>query len=328
VILEYACIFHKSLDDCVIPRSDLVYGIDYNELLAGFSENTRIMVASPLIEEFVTSKGKVPDLLLDEVAKGKCTVGLVGKELVRTVFVIALRIRRLPENAEDRSNVEHAPTLVKIGEVLRKSHDVKAVCELPGTKRRAGETAAAALDRFSQTDLIELGSSLRMERVQDAERTVFIKDSPTYKIRTRYVRTTVDAEYSGVPETICPPPVPDHDDVPQKSRSILRTLSHRSKSMSSGLQVVHDLLRGIREVVVIPTPRSNDAEWKLYIWLATSDFQKLSCEEGLFTLNAWLNSHEMMEHIASLGAKEEETFNDDDIFDCESRRSSPMWESV
>mmetsp|Transcript_37682 Transcript_37682/g.86973 ORF Transcript_37682/g.86973 Transcript_37682/m.86973 type:complete len:1094 (+) Transcript_37682:59-3340(+) len=186
---EYCRAFHQYYKSACVQWSDIGTGTDHNDVLSGMSRRARLALAEPILvsikERFRHTRAeKIMNLIREELATGACYVCMQNDEVLRTVLVVSLRLRS--ENA----NVYQDRYLVQLGEIRGSS--VIAECRFPGTKRREQETSFDAIKRFVQTYFTSVADGIQLE-VDETETMIFIKDSPRYGIRTRYLRTTFNA---------------------------------------------------------------------------------------------------------------------------------------
>merc|ERR1719410_607344 len=85
--------------------------------------------------------------------------------------------------------------LVKVAERMQ-TGTMKVNVQLPGTKRRMNESCEDAMDRSISSDLEALIPFFTWNQTEDKDVDVFLKESPTYGIPTRYSRTTFSGSLS------------------------------------------------------------------------------------------------------------------------------------
>jgi len=286
---DYCATFHRYINEPGVLRSDLSYTFDINELLSGLTSETRMQLAAPLLQRLETRFWDVlnhgsMDRLKEEVDNGKCDIGPGPRaEVVRNTFVVALRISRFQQGS-DRF-------LVKIGEVLRDGNRVVGSCLLPGVKRKWRENYPTAVARLLQNDLGEIASHVETYFSEGGRQTVSMNASPTYGIRTRYLRTTFaatldsDARLTMLVAPKGPLPLP-------AVSGIAWLFRRESRRYAAVQQQVAAVLAEHREVAVLHCDKTNRASRKLYLWLTPEEFEVLSDEMATPIIEQWLSSLE------------------------------------
>lgn len=301
IVADYCQTFHHHMNQPGTKRSDLSHALDYEELMARLPTKTRKAMATPIlgkVREKLGKRGgaKKLEVLEEEVSKGKCHVGLVGEEVVRTVFVIALRIR--PPSSHLLLGESF---LVQVGSVVRACGTVKPSCVLPGTKRSAkDQDTEESVQRVLKADLVGIGENVCMRYDEGAEQTSFMKDSPSYGIRTRYLRTTYRADLAERElETI---EIPRAKPLPLSRREAVSAVfaglraryaatfgrgdrRRKSKGPATVKEQADALLDARGRVVVIDSPGDKTYASKLYLWLTDDEFQVLSSDLALPVLH-------------------------------------------
>uniref|UniRef100_A0A7S0A2D9 Cyclic nucleotide-binding domain-containing protein n=1 Tax=Pyrodinium bahamense TaxID=73915 RepID=A0A7S0A2D9_9DINO len=289
VLVDYCATFHRYINESGVLRSDLAYGFDINELVSGLNTETRIKLANPVIHSLQVHfwdkvvNQRCIELLKDEVANGKCDMGFVGAEPVRNTFVVALCLRK-SRGATDRF-------LVKVGEVLREGSEVVSSCLLPGVKRKRLEAYKAAVQRLLGLDLGEIASQVEMHFEEGFEQTVVMSPSPTYGIRTRYLRTTFQAVLAPgaklstvrAPENLQPPAQPS------SFKKLFRPDVARASQVEQQTAAV---LAAHTSAVVLHCDETNRASRKLYLWLDKQEFEVLSHAMAKPVIQQWVASLE------------------------------------
>lgn len=291
ILVDYCTTFHKYINESGVLRSDLAHVLDNNELISGLSQDTREQLAEPVIQKLLLESrfwGHILSqcdihLLRDEVASGKCHIGFVGAEAVRNTFVVALRL------TEPRAGSRF---LVKVGEVLRNG-EVVPYCLLPGVKRKWRETYKSAVQRLLEFDLGEISSLVETHFSEGFEQAVAMYPSPTYGIRTRYLRTTFRAGFTSEPKlaTVTAPPA-SVQMAPLRRGRLAELLRPAARFEAEKQERVLDVLTSSKSVVVLRCNGDNRASRKLYMWLTSEEFDILSEEPAKPAIKQWLLSLE------------------------------------
>merc|ERR1711879_786696 len=106
-----------------IEPSDLVHGLDYYELISSLDKGTRITLAEATFQMHAMHQtnlfGKGPDInhLRQEVEDGVANVAFIDGEMVRTVFMIGIRIS---QESDPKAGV-----LVQVGEMDYEGKKIK-----------------------------------------------------------------------------------------------------------------------------------------------------------------------------------------------------------
>lgn len=320
--------YHRHLQDRGVQRSDLSFSIDYAEVMFTMAQNAREALARPLLAQARKKKTnlvtnlKLPlpspfrkESKLDvEFGEGMCNVSIANGEVVRSVFTVALRLRRA---ADQRF-------LVQVGTLSTEKNEVQYACMLPRIRRCQDETSAAAMQRFLATELADLAHGVDVALDKGAERSRRISEHPKSGLRTQYLQATFSGRTTG--------PLPFHQQL-EVTASAKRAaelynaegiytrfcLSRHRRDMR---QCVVQVLTGIEELHVL-TPslpvrpsgvsessmakpslvrrmsmrnRSRDSrepsllpgDAQFFIWLSDADFQILSDPEAELILRDWL----------------------------------------
>merc|ERR1712190_231670 len=124
-----------------------------------------------------------------------------------------------------------------------------------------------------------------------------MRPSPSYGVRTRYLRTTVTAwmESGVVLDAVSGPGVPDLADIAHQEegnrfgaklgscRSRLKAPSNAGLARSRAI----DILTQTKSLMVFATPTDPDIDKKVYVWLRRSQFELLSGEHMKRILQIW-----------------------------------------
>ncbi|CAK0899203.1 unnamed protein product, partial [Prorocentrum cordatum] len=200
IVREYGRQFHARLiassPPCSAwPTDKEIPFTDFGELVLSMTPQVQTLVASITLEGVRRSHPHsfppgTLDRLEDEVGEQKCAVIMTsGGELERAVTLSALHLER----GDGR-------ILVHVGKQL--SGELVPVCQLPGAKHGKDGSSNGAVEQLLAR-LYPLVGSTHFTRV--AERTVEYKDSPTFHLRTRYMRAVHFARVETPPETCCLP---------------------------------------------------------------------------------------------------------------------------
>jgi CRP-like cAMP-binding protein len=282
---DYCRAFHRYLEDAV-RLSDLPDVVDYHELMLGLGITSRLKLADPLIQKLRSRtffSQRAVDLLQAEVADGKCNMAYVGSEMLRTVFVVALRIQRAPHDQR---------VLVKVGEVLRENSEVVPYCILPGIKRCGQRCSKEVVDQLLETELLELSGQVEVNYMVPPEQVPIIQTSDQYHVRTRYLRTTFSAFLLGeeADKGLAWTPIANLRTIgPRRSKESASFGPRRSKESASA-EVRHraaEILNRQEKVLVLRCRGENRAACKLYFWLAQQEFEELSQDYAKPVLKQW-----------------------------------------
>jgi len=306
--------------------SDLELGLDHADVISNTPREARILVADSLLD-FMQQRDQwgfvrraTPDhaclsKLREEVQSGVSFVSRHQEEIFRTVFIVALRLRR-------RSDWS---LLAKIGEVAADGQVIKASCQLPGTKRKEQEAAVNALQRFLAQDMPQLRTAVRVS-LDNAEHSDSMQHSGQYGIRSRYIKTTFDVEMDDcdrilptmsanlAPVQLMPTGhktsttsgTPSEDGHYDKGgfkcqspfdmwRSCIRKkkpdsgrragrLSYTSRKAESNRNFL-GILSEVREVVMLPRA---DGGKHVYIWVSDADYQTLQSPQAPAAMSQFL----------------------------------------
>lgn len=334
VLTGYVRSYIKHLNIHFEGRSDLPDMVDCGKVMSEMPHNIRLRMADPILDylasgryddnqtwltnpltELQLKRPKNMGKLQEEVRCGRCDIGVADGELVRFVFVVALRIHRqdvhveaaLKSHVPRRSKVDAAASacvLAHLAALDRDGEVTKVGASLPGSKRREKESNQDALDRMVREDLGALAPLLAWHENFRKEVETFFRASPTYGIRTRYCRTTsmcmVDHSLEHITE-----PVPAMDlQEPTDERSWFcagrrrRTVEdheepavgfcagrrQRGAEVREAQAKALEILGGLKEVVVLPTAARG---FDVYAWLLPEELAALADETALPMLQRW-----------------------------------------
>eukprot|EP00403_Amphidinium_massartii_P046720 CAMPEP_0178459118 /NCGR_PEP_ID=MMETSP0689_2-20121128/47938_1 /TAXON_ID=160604 /ORGANISM="Amphidinium massartii, Strain CS-259" /LENGTH=1054 /DNA_ID=CAMNT_0020085531 /DNA_START=32 /DNA_END=3194 /DNA_ORIENTATION=- len=305
--------------------SDISLPLDHADIVGSMPRETRIRLGEAMLAllhqkeqwGFVRKVFNDSNLtkLSEEIHNGSSFVSRHGDEFFRTVFIVALRLRR----SSDPSTF-----LARIGEVTNDGKVLKAACQLPGTKRKEQEAALAAIQRFLKQELPEQEPHVTLNQ-GDQEHSATTEESAKYGIRSRYLKTTFDGVVNEAVAFMTRPSFPINLDM---SRGLKRSTrgsatprrdflhpSSRSASCTSGAargfswllyllrrhssgsnvarakveaphtsSAVLDILHSLQEHVLIPTRRGKE----IYIWVTDADFQALQSPKASSYLLSYL----------------------------------------
>jgi len=186
---------------------------------------------------------------------------------------------------------------VKIGEVKPGSKAIKSSCVLPGTKLREQEPTAQALQRVLTGDLAALAPELRVSSGRSQVQEVEMKQSSTYGIRTRYLRTTVTAwlsEFAKLKKIALPVGFDEfmnHYEAADDrfcATKLLNKLYLTAAARATGIARVRatQILTDVPDVVIL-APEDEDESLTLYLWLRPHDFEVLASEAAAPILKLW-----------------------------------------
>lgn len=295
IVAGYCSTFHAFLQEPGHFLSDLPGCLDYQELLARLPQMTREMVAEPIFERLRASfwagstRQKQFDLLREEVRDGKCNIGLVESgEVVRTVCVLALMLRQ-PKAHE----LEKPRFLVQIGELRRGASELKSSCVLPATKLAGRESSEDSVQRILSTDFELIRDGVITCYSEGLAQSSFMKESPSYGIRTRYLRTTVKASLE--PEVVLRT-VSHEDGSSIDVGAIKKATCSRfgciasSRAASQLLAEAAAVLQAQRSVVVVGCPSDKKCVAKVYLWLSEAELTTLSSEFAAPVMEQWVRA--------------------------------------
>jgi len=301
VLVHYGIAYHRAMNEPLTIVSDLSYDIDYFELISGLPQKTRKALSSTVVDRFCCRALKLDKTKLDrldnEVKDGKCDISLSDSEPVRTVFVVALRIedrsiQKEPTWAISQGDTEEIRYLVRMGEVDRKSGQIITSCVLPGTKRREQETSAQAVERCVQTDLEHIAADL-VVNLRNKQCAVELTKSPSYGIRTRYLRTTYDAYITKPIEMLevlrAPTSFVDSD---------ARWNLFWPQSVKEGRRLAAEVLAKVGSVFLMASTKNETRQ--LYTWLTQEECQILSTEHAAPVLKQWTQQIKVPKILESL----------------------------
>jgi len=185
--------------------------------------------------------------------------------------------------------------LVRVGVKKHGSSQVKPCCVLPGGKRKENETRHACLQRVMQTDLKDIMESLVPDN-RIGERSVEVKYSANFGIKTRYLKTTY-AFHVGHRrhhlQIINMQPLPSGSSA-RCCRSCWASGKRRAAERA------RLALNGIDSVFVLGNA--------LYVWLRNAEFEVLSNDHVLEVIAKWLEQIPIDEYDLGSNGEEEETY--------------------
>lgn len=315
VLADYAKAYVKHLNHNLEGRSDLPHATNCGELMSDISHDLRLKMAQPILDHFAHGHANdaarminplmnlrlkrpknLPELQ-NEVHSGKCDISITDRELVRSVFVVAMKIYRdndllgdalrppaagmvfcasLPLRGDSRDSFDSSRYLVNVAKLDGNGAVIKVGASIPGIKVSAKEKKEEALERMIHSDLNSIASILWWRHVNSRkEVNVFFKESPTYGIKTKYCRTT----FSGyLDQSLDNFTVPVHGvriqpDSEERNHFCYRRRRSEQESNDRSLHEAAEILSSIEEVVVIP---STDGNYDVYAWLMSSEFEVLT----------------------------------------------------
>lgn len=305
--MDYARAFQHFVSQPGTRRSDLVSAVDTQEIMSLLSHESRLAIASPVLEKLrakssVFSRNRF-DTLEEEVTLGKCHIGHVDGELMRSVFVVAVRVQEVP-------NVSDGRFLAKIAEVpLDADLPIEPSCNMPGSKISGTDRDPYdVLKRLLRWDFSELGGedSVKVDFSDPScvSKTSFVQASPSFGIRTQYVRTTWHANFDeGVQLRKLPAPelngvAADGSGLVVRGQPGCRSLCggaiRRRSSSGSRQSVLQSEDRAVEvlvrqpEIIVIRCSNDQKCHCKLYLWLTDDDLAALTAEHAKPVLQRWL----------------------------------------
>eukprot|EP00928_Gymnodinium_smaydae_P029119 TRINITY_DN22020_c0_g1_i2.p1 TRINITY_DN22020_c0_g1~~TRINITY_DN22020_c0_g1_i2.p1 ORF type:complete len:942 (-),score=112.88 TRINITY_DN22020_c0_g1_i2:236-3061(-) len=290
IVCQYVAIFCNTILESNL--SDLPHVLDYQEVMSMLPHDTRVVLAHPIISRLPgTSRGSRDseiDLLMDQISQGKCGVGLMGSEVVRTVFVLAIRIWNIPTSEDEhRFLVKLCESEIKQGKIK-----IKASCKFPGTKRRAEETAVSAIERCFSSELKQIDAIVDLKG-RAPERTIFYQNSAETGVRTRYQRATYDADVtealtmfeissSRVPEESLIDSWLNDEQVGFFERTFQWKKLAEEKVVK---QAFSKVIKSVKTVLKLPS--SNAGESGLFAWVTADEMEKLKLPCGQRVLQKW-----------------------------------------
>jgi len=311
---EFSQAFIRTYTQIDARLSDLIITVDHADIIANTSRDFRRMLADVLLDPsrwsqhhfggwlFQSWDAKQFEKLHKEIDKGESFVCLHGEEVVRTVFLVTLLIRRASDGFQ----------LVKIGE-LGEDGCTKVGCVLPGTKQSEEECATAAITRLLKTELLSIADVLEVDMNQ-AEAVENMKASGTFGIRSRYMKTKFNAWVKDQAPNALPMwrfreanghnprahtrsqnghsrllggPLPASRRSPAEDATASRPALNAAQSLGVNTRMVAESIAGIKEVLVLPNRHSRD---DIFIWLSETDFDALSSEAANEHLQAFMKS--------------------------------------
>jgi len=316
--------------------SDLDVHTDHADIIASMSRQARISVGNALLAPrsaqtihrswfssgFAIGETKF-EKIREEISNGECFVCLHNGEVVRTLFLVTLRVRR---DMDDK-------ILVKLGSLWPQLSNVKTAVVLPGTKRKEEESSWVAARRLVFKDLAMLSAWMQVN-FEEPELAASIQRSPSYGLSTRYLKTTYNArvksdhnfpsksfEFKGQGL-----PAANRATASQKSSDSRVSgswkASHGNKllNLSTGFArqvsplsrasstAAEDVFYNIRQFTLLPSSHG-DGRHDVYAWLSEVDFETLRHTpeemqkflEAIWETEDWISSdgegHEEIEEV-------------------------------
>jgi len=305
--------------------SDLSLTVDHADIIAGMSRHSRCLLGEVLLDPTKRSRDawhwlirnyttRQLEALQSEIANGECFVCLHGDDVVRTVFLVTLTIRRAGTDT----------FLCKLGELPRDEHEaVKVQCVLPGSKRREEETAAAAVKRLVYQDMKVAANFVKVD-LDSHDMQESLESSGKYGIPSRYLKTSYFATATcadmfprlnfvrdlctqqsintiGNSHRVARPrafvfkhlSVETKSSKTSRSSSKLSSLATDSGSVSMYMtptaisKSVCDLLaQQLNDTIVLPSRRDGV---DVYVWVSEAEFEMLRTEEAKEAVSQFLH---------------------------------------
>eukprot|EP00971_Amphidinium_carterae_P211207 4190779-Amphidinium_carterae.1 len=289
--------------------SDLGDQVNHDEIMSMMSKEARVVMADRVYwkltsmsrQYWVVAASRTHSvdgrsmLLRDEVSNGKCHITFQGDEIVRTVFVVALRLAWVGDRSRH---------LVQVGDIHVASHTTTVKGVLPGTKRKGDEIADEAIRRLLQETLAPVVSFITL---QDHERTTFSKDSPTYGIRTQYYRTTynavcadsfstpgalvVDLRSFQVATEVADPVSTTVKVKSSSNRGPVRGAVQSDEAYKSPIQKIIEAVSTLGYIIVIP---GRKGEVFVYLWLTDDEMEAVNDPSTYSVVK------DLLEHVRSV----------------------------
>lgn len=321
IVAEYCQAFQAFMSQPGAQRTDLIPSVDTQEIMSALPHETRLTLAAPLLEQLRSKHSvfhrKKFDNLEEELRLGKCHICHVGGELMRAVFVVAVRLHkpqpgipleqaRIPSIMSQRA-LEDTKFLVKIADVPRGTgHPIKPSCNMPGSKVSGKDRdPVEVLHRVLDGDLAEFsGNNVRidLENPNCVDKQSWLQDSLSYGIRTQYLRTTFHAFLDSKVElrTVPAPLLSGTAERPARVRRASTYGVVRAAFLNSGGSRgdpraearAADVLRAQDSVIVIRCMDDKKCDCKLYLWLTEADLAVLTHEHAKPVLECWLTQLE------------------------------------
>jgi len=249
------------------------------------------------------------------VKEGKSSIALVSGEVMRTVIVIALRLY-FPKG--DKFLINLCDYCHDTGTFIHKA-------VLPGTKKRPNETWAGSSRRILENELSTVAKDVNIYMDMVPTKTATVKDSDTYGLRTRYLRTTFNADLTIDIDTFPAIEVPrTASREADRARSCLdilhapgissddRLVRSQAVCVLSTIMRLHRLEQG---AVAAPMKKSrlsmrrseNSSKHsqsgakvtKLYAWVTQDEFSKLTHPQVAPILREWCSALEFKERVSN-----------------------------
>mmetsp|Transcript_32339 Transcript_32339/g.75970 ORF Transcript_32339/g.75970 Transcript_32339/m.75970 type:complete len:1076 (-) Transcript_32339:16-3243(-) len=276
--------------------SDLAIYMDHADIIAAMSRHARTLVGNVLLAPrnhsnrgwFSTGiSEKQAKKLHEEISNGEGFVCLHNGEVVRTVFLVTLKVNRNIDNK----------MLAKLGSlqvIEEKVTEVKASAMLPGTKRKEEESTRAAARRLVYEDFKTLASLLQVN-FHEPDHDTSMQRSASYGIRTRYLKTMYssfvkfDDNFPSKPFDFKAAQFPSRRSMnpsgSAKSAKSSRPLPLREEDSSkfgramavvgaADKYAVEDVLCTIGELTILPNSHGK-GKYDLYAWLSESELEVL-----------------------------------------------------
>jgi len=341
ILADYCVVFHLHMKETEVDPSDLGWAVDHYDLISALPRITRQTLSTCVLRNFKVAKGSVStaaqevfgkrinlnrtyiEKLREEVNLGKCDLNIVCDEIVRTVFIIAVRISMHVRESYPLDGSQRF--LVKVADV-KGGRLVQSSCVLPGTKRREQESSAKALERFMGTDFNQVAEVLRENLAPRPDTNVSIKDSANFGVRTRYLRTTYAThlpENINLEERLVPnfqqdaridgnrntPPLSMHANMSStftdrdKTTALRPSLKEwwgRAKYRAAVEQRASDVLQNFDRVYTLPDklPENDEptgnycqetSDEKFYLWMTDEEFKILADPLADHVMQNWLS---------------------------------------
>jgi len=290
VVPAYAASFHNRLISASPPNSDWPTDIavpftDYGEMVLSMDKEVRRMIGLAGLSHTKRSFFKsahILEKLEAEVESGDCVLIPVNDHVERVVAIAALSLTRNDE------------ILIELGKV-KPGDVVDPVGMLPALKQKDQETPSQAAYRLVK----DMSSFAGKINIEEAERQVEWMVSPTFHMRSRYLKTIHHAVQA------------KHDDFTQPSplevKHNLQAAARQKGSTTSGLGAIQsesskqkviptdDQLETIERLV----ERSEvffammNKKPMLYGWLKSEDYELLAHSDSKFICGEWLKMYDL-----------------------------------
>mmetsp|Transcript_52496 Transcript_52496/g.122841 ORF Transcript_52496/g.122841 Transcript_52496/m.122841 type:complete len:1239 (-) Transcript_52496:33-3749(-) len=225
--------------------------------------------------------------LVREVESEKCSIqaGLDGV-LERIVAIVAVKVER-PDGR----------VLAQLGKFDKGKKSTSVSCALPGTKRPRGELPVQTYERLMKQDLSFLNNGLK---VNGSETQVEVKESASYGMLTKYLRTVQNA-------TLVPNfEVPHHlieitaneqgrEGGPMSPTSTKKTHSPQKRSITGWSRrqtaASQESMEGMEDLADEPVLlHEHGGKVYLFSWLSQPTFEYLRADSGKPLLETWVGS--------------------------------------